>query len=221
MANKRISDLTLEATSLESNDLLEIETGGGTSKKIKKSSIISATKTANKVPERDASGFIDIPSQHGLLISEQVASGNVMSLDFTGLNLNTHKGYSLEIFIKNVSSAQDLRLYINNLTTSSDYLSYEHSAAGNWKGNGSLLAAIIATNESVIGCYTLTFGFKRFAVFGHMFTLGGASYNDIVRVAKEQIIYKLDITNVTSVQLRFDNAGSIGSGSWARLYRKY
>ena len=83
------------------------------------------TDGLGKLPAIDGSQLTNLPASGGatsLLAEYTVSTGGVKSIDFTGLDINTHKSYRIEADIE-PASAGSICLYVNNNLVDTQYYS--------------------------------------------------------------------------------------------------
>ncbi len=143
------------------------------------------------------------------------------SVEFTGLDTAAHKGYRIEINYKNgTATAHSLSMYVNGLTTATDY--YQEAIYADGTAIGALRtnnADILAANASDL----------TYAVIDFTQVPGGYAMATSVcaRAPGVPIIYMnyvwsktVAVANVTSIQFTAGVADGIGIGTTFSIYRK-
>lgn len=154
------------------------------------------------------------------LLSETTTNALLTSIEFTGLDINTHKGYRLEIaYVDGAATAHSAALYVNGLTTATDYYSQYIQASGTSVTTGRLNSA---------QAFGATAGNRTFAVIDIGLTPGGFffAHSEEARTvgsAVEGIGYKISrtasIANITSLTITAGVANGIGVGTTFKIFR--
>lgn len=154
-----------------------------------------------------------------LLAEYEVTGSAVTQIDFTGLDIKTHKSYQIEVEIINpTASSTSLKFCINGDTTNTNYYTQEIVA-----GSTSLSAQ--RSNAPYIG-YTLAgkYGYSN----GFISLVNGYLKANIyenrhdatsVNIAQYSIVKTATVTNITQITLISTIANAIGVGSKVRIYR--
>lgn len=155
------------------------------------------------------------------MIASITTAALATSVTVSGLDINTHKGYRVEIaYVDGAAAAHGISLYINGLTTASDYFSQYIQASGT-----SVTAARLNTAQ-IAGCSAN----GRVVVIADIsLAPGGYMFADAeeARDSGGPIIslnYKLSrtaaVANITSLTFSASVANGIGVGTTFRVYRK-
>lgn len=155
------------------------------------------------------------------LLAEYIVSGSaVTSINFSGLDINTHKSYRVEIEFINVTSLSNLYMFINGDTTLTNYQSQVTTAnattssstrnntptcifVGTLLGSNSMIIDIIKTNGYISALFR-----------GKVLMTSNLNQVEIGSVDKVA-----SITNLTQLAFTAQVASAIGVGSKIRIYR--
>lgn len=154
-----------------------------------------------------------------LLASYTVAGSAVTSIDFTGLDITTHKSYRIEAELSNATAdAAEISLFINNDTTTTDYYSQ-------WASDIDTTQAAARVNKPEFAELPASSGVSS---VGYVKKTGGyASYqgNNLqstgsgVKSTRAAISKTATVTNITQLTFTSSVASSIAVGSTIRIYR--
>ena len=159
------------------------------------------------------------PVVNSLLAEYTVTGSAVTSIDFSGLDINTHKSYRIEFeIIDTGASAGNLVLFINNDTTQTSYYTQQGSVNANVftgsRDNMSSIAwiepSLIAVGEIVV---SKTNGFPTFN------SQSNFSSNSGVQIMFKACRKTATVTNITQLTFTSSVANAIGVGSTIRIYR--
>lgn len=154
------------------------------------------------------------------LLAEYVVSGSaVTSIDFSGLDINTHKSYIVELEIINpTGSTADISLFVNADTTQTNYYSQIFFAQGTTSSASISNASKLMTSRSSGSENSVVFIQKVNNYLKAM--ANGIGLNGSSMYWQTQSITKTaQITNITQLTFTSSIAGSIGVGSKIRIYR--
>lgn len=155
--------------------------------------------------------------KRGLLAEYTVSGSAVTSIDFSGLDINTHKSYRVEIDLVCAGSGS-VYLFINNDTTITNYysqlISSNDTTIGGGRGNSSRIVDLITgdyhkcnLNVSLIYSKVVYNSFVNYSDDSNIQTYL-FSGSKIATVA-----------NITQLTFTSSVASSIGVGSKIRIYR--
>ena len=172
--------------------------------------------------QSDENKTITIESASGssnLLVEYTVAGSAVTSIDFTGLDINTHKSYHIEFsFINATAGAVYCSLYVNNDTTDANYyVQYINSS-------NTTLASARSNNAGVINVAASKSSFMA-GTIGLTNGLFGAILETIrdltstIQIKKAVVCNTSSLANITRLTLTASAASAIGVGSTVRIYR--
>ena len=156
-----------------------------------------------------------------LLAEYEVTGSAVTSIDFSGLDINTHKSYRVEIDIYNPTGTQiDIYCFINGDTVLTNYYSqllqgYSGSANGANNNNSRILQVIngqFASARCAICHLPL--------VVKPRVISQASSYEGTSLVAQQYSVCKTaTVANITQLTFTSTTASAIGVGSKIRIYR--
>lgn len=163
--------------------------------------------------------FIFDNSVKNLLAEFEVTGAAATSIDFTGLDINTHKSYRIEMDLVNaVASTVNIAFYVNGDTLATNYWRQNIAASGatvtGVRSNDAFISNIIASSKGVIeGTISLnnsiaTGNFKSITDIDSGITLRNTVYNKTAT-----------ITNLTQITIMADTASAFGIGTKIRIYR--
>jgi hypothetical protein len=138
------------------------------------------------------------------------------------LDLSSHKGYTLEFWVRNIhTGSQHLRCELNEITTNASYYArkWGDDHSGTWAAP--YLYTTLTPNDYLHGKFDISMGFTSRIIMRGFIEYIPSALTTIGSMNNWSMLYVDDITNLTSFKLLFPVATTIGSGSWARLYRKY
>lgn len=170
---------------------------------------------------RGSDNFDSLASVKPSLLAEYEVTGSaVTSIDFSGLDINTHKSYRVEMELVNATaSLANIYSFINGDTTLTNY--YSQYAYANGTGlsgsrvNTPQLTQMTASQSSSLYVCNIT----RSNGYPFLHTVG--SFNDASTIQTLQNITKktATVTNITQLTFTASVASSIGVGSKIRIYR--
>ena len=165
----------------------------------------------------DATSSVKGIDYKGLLYEAVVTGSAVTSIDFSGLDINTHKSYRVEIELNNTVST-GLYCFVNNDTVLTNYWSQS------WGGNHATYTgnrannATVATLSTVAG-HTCTLNCSK-ANGTPLFTGISSSQLSATIVGYNVFMFKTTtVTNITQLTFTSSAASAIGVGSKIRIYR--
>ena len=155
------------------------------------------------------------------LLAEYTVTGSaVTSIDFSGLDINTHKSYRVEIELGNATvTTYYLHVYINNDTTVANYWSQELNASstaiGGQRNQNPTIAVCEPSSVVISNCLVEQYfsgmpGVKSQNIRNY----GSAVYISLYSVSKSSTITSINRLTFTSTV-----ANSISVGSTIRIYR--
>lgn len=153
------------------------------------------------------------------LLSEHVVPSDTTSVDFSGLDINTHKSYRIEIEVVNaIAATVQLYAFINNDTVAANYYyqrdTSDGSASTQLRTNNATLVDMTSTNRtSCIATLHRRDGFS--AVYTANLRGAGATVANESRV----VSHNSNEPNVTRLTFTSSVADAIKAGSKFRLYR--
>lgn len=157
---------------------------------------------------------------NSLLAEYEVTGAAVTSIDFSGLDINTHKSYRIEIEAYNPAATESfVYLYINNDTVASNYYSQQQKTDGTGVTAGrSNSAALfwVGAGQRMSGDAKLaiTPGWYAMAVSDHTSNPSSLLVRQIYALVKTATV-----TNITQLTFTASVANAIGIGSKVRIYR--
>lgn len=159
-------------------------------------------------------------SDTSLLVEHEVTGSAVTSIDFTGLDINTHKSYRVEADLLNATgSTTTISLFINNDTTSTNYYRqagvFSGSSVSTSKSNTAVIGAILGSARcSIIGNILHQIGDYALGYFSYNKTSGATLELNVNDVAHTAVT-----ANITQLTFSASVASSIAVGSKIRIYR--
>lgn len=155
------------------------------------------------------------------LLSEITTTALATTIQFTGLDINAHKGYRLEIcYVASAAATHPVSLYVNALTTATDYYSQYVQADAGTVASGRLNSAQIFAG--ITGSRILALVDINIVPAGYVFANSEEARN--VGSALMNLNYKVSlvptVTNITSLSITAGIADGIGIGTVVRIYRK-
>lgn len=153
------------------------------------------------------------------LLAEYIVTGSaVTSIDFSGLDINTHKSYRVEIELVNpTATAFSLQCFVNNDTTLTNYRSVSLVCSGTTATVSSVSDARLVVVDSSVIASTVSF---------ISLVNGYAKSNSVSsRGTNSQSTHQITATktttvsNITQLTLTSSIASTIGVGSKIRIYR--
>ena len=167
----------------------------------------------------DATGTVKGIDYKGLLAEYTVSGSAVTSIDFSGLDINTHKSYRVEIELINATaSGGALYCFVNGDTTLTNYWSqyfYANSTSvTSARQNNPQISTLIASSiASVQLSIEKVNGYTRITSSDNFNTSSSIAY-EIFSSTKTATV-----TNITQLTFTSSVASSIGVGSKIRIYR--
>lgn len=153
------------------------------------------------------------------LLAEYVVSGSaVTSVDFSGLDINTHKSYRVEIEWVTVGTP-NLNCFVNNDTVATNYYTQQYGGSAavytGARGNVPNICHSNGTNISIL-CNAVI------GVAGGKVCMNSqySSQADASITGNSAVVTKTStVVNVTQLTFTSTVAGGIGVGSKIRIYR--
>lgn len=158
------------------------------------------------------------------LLAEYTVSGAaVTSIQFTGLDINTHKQYLIEFDWYNpTASVADASLFINNNTTATNYytqvLNINNATLTGARNNTNSVGAMNTTKRGryEIRLSLVSDGTNAYpALSSHGSYDSGSTQAQTIRTVSSITA----VANITQIDLTSSIASSIGIGSVVRIYR--
>lgn len=184
--------------------------------------LVLAEPTANRTIEfPDASGTVALESYSNSLLAEYEVTGSaVTSIDFSGLDINTHKSYRVEMELINATgTSSQIYCFVNGNTTLSNYNRQYYGADG-------VSTSAARANDARICDINLSMHTKAVAsisiVNSKAMIISDAvlANNSTTAAAFSYNVFGLStITNITQLTFTSLVASAIGVGSKIRIYR--
>jgi len=167
----------------------------------------------------DWAEFIFDEGAKSLLAEFEVTSAAVQTIDFSGLDIGTHKSYRIEIDIINaVASSANISLYANGDTVSTNYwrqiISVSGAGTSGIRNQDAIISNVAASSKGkIVGNVSL----NDSIVMG---TFQAATDIDANIQLRNTVFNKIaTITNLTSLTISSSVAASLGIGTKVRIYR--
>lgn len=186
--------------------------------------IASPVFTGNPVAPTPSSGDKDATLAttayaNSLLVEYEVTGSAVTSINFTGLDINTHKSYRIEVEAKNATATPTIvSMFVNNDTVATNYYCQYLVAGGTAVAGARANSANIFTKEAsaktnVIGNVSL--------VDGYMYSIFNSAKRDpsSIEIQNYSMAKTATVTNITQLTFTSSVANSIAVGSRIRIYR--
>ena len=155
------------------------------------------------------------------LLAELTTTALATSVEFTGLDINAHKGYRIEIeYLNGTATSHLISMYVNGLTTATDYYREYLSAEG---------ATVAAGNVNDGGIAGVGASERALAGVDLALLPGDIAYADssITRDSGTSLkrhwyswIRTAAVANITSLTFTAGVADGIGIGTTIKIYRK-
>lgn len=154
------------------------------------------------------------------LLAEYIVTGSaVTSIDFSGLDINTHKSYRIEVIANNATATHsNLYMFINDDTTITNY--YFQYVGGNGttayasRGNYPTIAWLDASNK--LSCIMTLILVNSYPVTAQ-YTVDNIGSS--LRTFSHAICKTSTVANITQLTFTASVASAIGVGSTIRIYR--
>ena len=156
----------------------------------------------------------------GALLAEQIVTGSaVTSIDFTGLDINTHKSYRVEVeHINALGSTSNISAYINGDTTDTNYNSQSLTVAiGVITANRQNNARIAGTLSTSTGNYKVNVMLSNSRA--RLISNGMNGDSTTLRQDNRDVRKNTTDGNITQITFTGSVALSFGVGSTIRIYR--
>ena len=175
------------------------------------------TQLATTAFVHDAIG-LDAPDV--LLAEYEVTGSAVTSIDFTGLDINSHKSYRIEIEAYNPAATESfVYAYINNDTVGSNYYSQQQKTDGTGVTAGRANSAALFW----VGAGQRMSGDAKLAITpgGYAMAVSNHTSNPSSLLARQIYAWvkMATVSNVTQITLVGSTASSLGIGTKVRIYR--
>jgi hypothetical protein len=168
----------------------------------------------------DGANFVHTQYEQPELVDEVVVSGGaVTQIDFTGLNINTHKGYRVEIDLVNAAvGAFTLSLFINGDTTSTNYYTQVSASAGathsDARTNDSVLYSATNIDQKAMFSLSLLNGYPTWS------GINTADQSATINVSNYGGIKTATVANITQLTFTASVASALANGTRIRIYRE-
>ena len=184
-------------------------------------SIVLNGSTGITTPDIDTTTLsVDSKDVKSRLLAEYEVTGSaVTSIDFSGLDINTHKSYRIEFELINpVSNYIQYFIYINGDTTNSNYWSQSAVGSGGYMypaRDNSPTFGFVNANGRIFGniLVSLCGGIPYLVATNARFTQTN------LEVAMHAIAKTVGVANITQLTFTASVANSIAVGSKVRIYR--
>lgn len=166
----------------------------------------------------DATNAVKGIDYKGLLAEYEVTGSARTSIDFSGLDINTHKSYRIEIELYVASGAPAIYCFVNNDTVLTNYYFQI------WGGNAAAFTGARANNPTIqsigiAGNHTCNLTCIR-SNGTPTFTGIYSSQLGTTPIGYSVLMYKTStVTNITQLTFTSSVASAIGIGSKIRIYR--
>lgn len=166
----------------------------------------------------DATNLVKGIDYKGLLAEYEVTGSARTSIDFSGLDINTHKSYRIEIELYVASVAPAIYCFVNNDTTITNYYFQI------WGGNAAAFTGARANNPTVqsigiAGNHACNLNCVR-SNGTPIFTGIYSSQLGTTLIGYNVLMYKTStVTNITQLTFTSSVTNAIGIGSKIRIYR--
>lgn len=164
--------------------------------------------------------FSSIKGAEPTLLTEYTVPAAVATVTFSGLDLNVHKGYRVEIeYSDGAITAHRLSMFVNGLTTETDY--HNQYIQGNGVSitgaldNNATILSVDADNRTKAGIEF--YGLDGFVMATSVVARGVGPNAKIITHAWSKTT---SILNITSLTFTSSVALGIGTGTKFRIYRK-
>lgn len=154
------------------------------------------------------------------LLAEYVVTGSaVTSINFSGLDINTHKSYRIEVELLNATaSSATISCFVNNDTSGGNYYTQELNVSGSSvvgaRTNAAYICALDASSfVSATQFVSRTNGYAGIKSFVSRLSGTSLTRDDYYMVKSATV------TNITQLTFVSSVASSIGIGSKIRIYR--
>lgn len=154
------------------------------------------------------------------LLTTLTTTALATTIEFTGLDINTHKGYRIEIsYLNGTATSHGLSMYVNGLTTATDYYRQHYSAEGTAvsaaNANDGLIASVSASERAMMtATIDLAPGGYPYAISNFVRDSGTALKN-----LSYSWVKTASVANITSLTFTAGVADGIGIGTTFRIFR--
>lgn len=158
-------------------------------------------------------------SELSLLVDYTVPT-NTTSVAFTGLDLQTHKGYRIEIdYLDGANATYAVSMFANGDTVATNYYSqFTHSdgtVVNSGRANAGSIFAVDANNRSKVGIDVYGLDTYLLAI-----SLVARGVGAILKTTNYAWSKTATASNLTSLTFMADTTNGIASGTRFRIYRK-
>jgi hypothetical protein len=180
----------------------------------------AGTETANRTMNPAGVKQAIVALGSGAILAEYVVTGSaVTSIDFTGLDINTHKNYRIVVNLINADAGdRDIFCYVNGDTTNTNYYSQEFvanstSISGS-RANAPYLSTMIASDRSTGESLVVLSDSLAFIKHDGSYSSGSGIQR------RSRVIGKTTTdTNITQLTFTASSASAIAVGSKIQIYR--
>lgn len=167
----------------------------------------------------DATNSVKGIDYKGLLAEYTVIGSAVTSIDFSGLDVNTHKSYRIEVELINATASLfDCYCFVNGDTTITNYYSQVIDANSttivggryNYPSIGSVGASSTSQHNSLV---------LKANGYVNVRSHGGYLLGPSTRTTTTTTVKTSTVTNITQLTFTSSVASAIGVGSKIRIYR--
>lgn len=155
-----------------------------------------------------------------LVYETEVTGAAVTSIDVTGLDINTDKGYVLKIDgLNSNAGASDYYLYANNDTTQTNYTTQDLDASATSvsgaRASTNIFAEAISASANFYSKIDITNGFSVFSYEADTIRSKGTGLSIQNRIVSKNAT----TTNITQLTITASVADGLGIGTTVRIYR--
>ena len=152
------------------------------------------------------------------LLAEYTVTGSaVTSIDFSGLDINTHKSYRIEAILPASSAQAIVRMFVNNNTTMTNYYTqrtyYESSASGTTALQEPRFSESVSPTQAQITTGTVSRSSDSLMLFNTHCGYGNGGF--IIGSGRSTVTF----ANITQLTFVANAANGFGVGSTIRIYR--
>ena len=161
--------------------------------------------------------YFDVYYGAKTLLAEYIVASDLTSIDFSGLDINTHKSYRIEVeAIGSTAGAQNISLFINNNTTAANYYRQFTTKTGTGSPTTTISNNSILSPHSGIVVLSIDFDIKLMAA--HIKIKARSTENNI-NDYDTVINPQFGAVNITQLTFVHSAVGGFSAGSKIRIYR--